>query len=154
MGKKTRMRRMPMTARDVETIAVSAGAGLSISQIGRALLLNDDRVQRVLADPEVRETVLAARAQYRATVMANTLSLAQRVWDRVHDALKRDDPKGTKDYVDSLKNMEQMSASASGELRPQVAIQHNQVSIQTDFQEALALLKKLEPVREGSNGNN
>ena len=124
-------------------IATATGAGLNQIQVARALQLHNSVVKRVLSDPSMQAFVAEARQEHRAKVLANVLSLSQDVWDRVKDAVDANESKAVVDYVKAAKDMEQMSASAAGELRPIVAVQSNTVNVDADLDEALALIDKM-----------
>ena len=138
-----RFRPSAVTQRDVEVIATATGAGLNQIQVARALQLHNSVVKRVLSDPSMQAFVAEARQEHRAKVLANVLSLSQDVWDRVKDAVDANESKAVVDYVKAAKDMEQMSASAAGELRPIVAVQSNTLNVDADLDEALALIDKM-----------
>lgn len=137
-------RTTPLTGNDTDQVAAMAGVGLSMAQIGRALDLAQRTVKEILARPGVQDLVRRAREEYKARALANAVSIQQKVWDRASDAIDAAEAKDARYWVQTARDIEGIAASASGEMRPQVAIQVNQTTVDADFAEAVDLVRRME----------
>ncbi len=121
-----------------------AGVGFGETQIANTFGLKRTHVKSLLAHPDTQEFVKAVREQAKVLGSRGILKATKASYKWLGEVAKaKEDPKAFAAITSGIANMEKVSASLSGESRPQTTIQNAVVTAQDVSGELKELLEKL-----------
>ena len=122
--------------------ASMAIGGARARDIARALDLTIPQVETLLNRPDTKEFILTVREQIKGETVSGILKANKHALDWLGQLAKaKEDPKGLQAVAGAIANMEKITASLTGEARPQVSVQNAVITQPTA--EASAELKEL-----------